>query len=235
MFKKYYGNCIKCPPGVTRIIEVKAGLCRQHNEEKKNAGKPTKIPKPKVVKKRELRNGQCKLCPDDTISILVVKHYCRQHNEQRKKEGKDLRSKRIVKLVNKAEKKKSIKKLEKELDVVFSLFIRHRGAKDGMNKCFTCDKILPIKELQDGHYESRRHKSLKYHEQNNHCQCYWCNVVKKGNYTVYALRMIEKYGKEFVDMLAIKKHNRTKWTAFEYELLIKEYTEKLNKLKSQND
>ena len=230
MFKPHFGICILCQQ--PKLIVTKNNLCKFHNEEKKNIGKPLKVKKPIVIKKKELLYGQCKMCPPSTRVVLETKHLCRRHNLEKKKEDK---SKRVIKLINRSEKKKSIKQLEKELDVVFSLFIRHRGSKDGMNKCFTCDKILPIKELQDGHYESRRHKSLKYHEQNNHCQCYWCNVVKKGNYTVYALRMIDKYGKEFVDMLAIKKHNTTKWTAFEYEVLIKEYTEKLNQLKAKND
>lgn len=232
MFKIYYGNCRECKPGIIRPIVVRAGLCKQHNEEKKNIGKPKKSPKPKVIKKKELRRGQCKLCDPNTEKILETKHLCKFHNDQKKKEEK---SKRVVKLITKAEKKKSIKHLKKELDDVFSLYIRHLGSKDGMNQCFTCRKTFLIKELQDGHYESRRFLSLRFSETNNHPQCFDCNIRKKGNYTVYALRMIEKYGKEHLDMLSIKKHNVIHWSAFEYQLMIDEYTDKLNKLKQQND
>lgn len=233
MFKRYYGQCPKCEANTTRLIVTKNGLCQQHNQEKKNAIKPPKVLKSKIVKKKELRHGQCKLCPENTISTLEVAHYCRKHNDQKKKEGKEERSKRIVKLVNKAEKKKSVKKLKEELDAVFSLFIRHRGSKDGMNQCFTCGKTFLIKELQDGHYESRRFLSLRYSEVNNHPQCFDCNIRKKGNYTVYALKMMEKYGKEHLDMLAVKKHNVIHWDAFEYKLMIGEYTKKLNELKQK--
>lgn len=233
MFRIYYGQCIRCPIGLIRPIVVRAGLCKQHNEERKNAGKPIKVPKPKVVKPKKIKYGQCKLCPENTNSILVVNHYCRQHNEQRKKEAKEERSKRIVKLVNKAEKKNSVKKLKKELDAVFSLYIRHVGSKDGMNQCFTCGKTFLIKELQDGHYESRRYLALRYEITNNHCQCFDCNIRKKGNYTVYALKMVEKYGKEHLDMLSIKKHNVIRWGTFEYQLMIDEYTKKLNELKQK--
>lgn len=222
-----YGQCKKCEPNTNRLLVVK-NLCKYHNEEKKNAGKPPKILKLKVVKNKEFKNGQCKLCPENTISILEVNHYCKFHNDQKKKEEK---SKRVIKLINKSEKKKSTTKLKEELDAVFSLYIRHKDSIDGRNKCFTCSKILPIKELQCGHYESRKYLALRYSEKNCECQCEWCNIVLKGNYTIYAQRMIEKYGKKHLDMLAIKKHNRIKWTAFEYELLIKEYTEKLNKIK----
>lgn len=227
MFKPSYGICKIC--NEPKLIVAKNGLCKFHNEERKRESKRPKTPKPKVINKKELRYGQCKLCQPNTISVLATKHLCRFHNIQKKEHEK---SKRVVKLVNKAVKKKSISKLKEELDAVFSLFIRWRGSKDGINKCFTCDKPLPIKELQDGHYESRKHTSLRWDETNNQPQCYMCNIVKNGNYTVYALRMIEKYGKEHLDMLAIKKHNTVKWTAFEYRLMIDEYTEKLNKLKA---
>lgn len=231
MFKVYYGQCTCCPTGIIRPIVVRIGLCKQHNEEKKNIGKIPKAKKPKVVRKKEQRKGQCNMCEENTISILEVNHYCRQHNDQRKKEDKEKRSKRIVGLMNKAEKKKSVKKLKEELDAVFSLFIRNRGSMDGMNQCFTCGKTFLIKDLQDGHYESRRFLSLRYSEVNNHPQCFDCNIRKKGNYTVYAIKMIEKYGKEHLDMLSMKKHNMVHWSAFEYQLMIVEYTNKLNKLK----
>lgn len=228
MFKAYYGTCYKCEPNITRLIVVKKGLCKFHNEEEKNSHKKIKPPHPKVNIKK-VNYGRCIQCESNDVKLLATKYLCKYHNELKKKADK---SNRIIKLVNKAEKKKSIKWLIKELDRIFSLYIRYRGSKDGINTCFTCNKPFPIKELQDGHYESRRHKSLKYHEYNNHPQCYHCNITLKGNYTVYALKMIDKYGKEFVDMLSVMKHNTVKWTAFEYQLMIKEYTDKLNKLLS---
>lgn len=227
MFKRYFGQCSQCLPGVTRLIVVSKKLCKEHNEEKKNIGKPPKIQKPRVIKKKELRYGQCEMCAPNTTGVLEAKRLCRFHNHEKKQQEK---SKRVVKLISKSEKKTSTKYLKKELDRVFSLYIRHLGAKDGMNQCFTCGKILPIKELQCGHYESRKHTSLRWCRENSEVQCEYCNIRLKGNYTVYAQRMIEKYGKEHLEMLAIKKHNRVKWTAFEYELLIKEYTDKLKAL-----
>ena len=216
---------------------MRAGLCKFHNEEKKNRGKKPKPAKPRTFKPRKPqkikgpRFGQCDKCEPNTPKLLATKHLCRQHNEQKKKEA---RSKRIVRLVDKAERKKSIKYLKKELDRIFSLYIRWTGAKEGKNRCFTCNVELPIKELQDGHYESRRFLALKYEKTNNHPQCFHCNIRLKGNYTVYALKMIEKYGKDHLDMLSIKKHNTVKWTTFEYQLLIDDYKEKVDKLIQQN-
>ena len=41
----------------------------------------------------------------------------------------------------------------------------------------------------------------RYDERNNHCQCVACNVFKKGNLTVYALRLIKIYGTKLLEEL----------------------------------
>lgn len=236
-FKPFYGSCPLCPKEKTVLIVVKSGLCKFHNHQNKNKGKK---PKAKVIKPfkpkknipiKKVKYGQCEECLSGSPQLLATNRLCRYHNEKKKKEAK---SKKIVKLVDKAERKKSIKYIKKQLDDIYSLYIRWKDAKDGKNRCFTCNVELPIKELQDGHYESRRFLALRYFDGNNNPQCFRCNITLKGNYTVYALRMIEKYGKEHLDLLAIKKHNTVKWTAFEYQLLIDEYTEKVKVLMDKN-
>lgn len=236
-FKPFYGSCPLCPKDKTVLIVVRAGFCKFHQWQNKNKGKKPKPKKIRVFKPKKAtpikkaKFGICIECDPEKTQLLATKHLCHYHNEQKKKIAK---SNRIVKLVGKSEKKKSLKYLKKELDRVYSLYIRWTGAKEGRNKCFTCSTELPVKELQDGHYESRRYLALRYFDGNNHPQCFQCNIRLKGNYTVYALKMIEKYGKEHLDFLAIKKHNTVKWTAFEYQLLIDEYQEKVNILMEKN-
>lgn len=229
MFRAYFGQCKLCPTGTTRLIVVKQGYCKPHNDQQKNIGKLLKPTKPKQPIKKKLKYGLCLECKTEEFKLLMASHLCKFHDAQKKKAEK---STRTIKLVNKSEKKQSIKYLKKELDRIFSLYIRWLGAKDGKNKCFTCDVILPIEKLQCGHYESRKYLSLRYEISNNSPQCPTCNIIKSGNYTVYALRMIEKYGKEHLDWLAIKKHNIVKWTAFEYQLMINEFSEKLKNLQN---
>jgi hypothetical protein len=48
--------------------------------------------------------------------------------------------------------------------------------------------------------------SLRWDEDNCHSGCYECNCVKKGNYTLYTLKMQDKYGSEWVEERA-----RMKW------------------------
>lgn len=80
----------------------------------------------------------------------------------------------------------SISQLKNKADKIFSLWIRARD-----KKCFTCGST---DNLQNGHYIPRNCLELRYDVRNNHAQCVGCNVFKKGNYTVYSLKMMQKYG-----------------------------------------
>jgi len=94
----------------------------------------------------------------------------------------------IKKLVKK--KKIKITTVKKEADRLFSIFVRQRDSAT----CITCGSEKEWKYQQNGHYIPRSCLALRYDERNGNCQCVACNVFKKGNYTVYALKMIEKYG-----------------------------------------
>lgn len=118
---------------------------------------------------------------------------------------------------------KSIGELKKDLDEVFSKFIRQRDA----GICFTCGDKKPWKYQQNGHYVSRSHNSLRYHEKNCHCQCYRCNIPLGGNLTEYALRLERKYGKGILQELDKLKNKTKKFTPHELIRLIHEYKEKI--------
>ena len=92
----------------------------------------------------------------------------------------------------------------KRLDSVFSQYIRLKDAFMGDATCVTCGLSKPWKEMQAGHYESRGNFSTRWDEDNVHVQCVGCNVFKKGNYTVYARFMINKYGSAKLDELAVR-------------------------------
>lgn len=221
MFKSFFGNCKLCPPNETKLIVSKKGYCKYHNEQSKNK-------KPKEVKSNY---GNCKCCGKPGL-IVVKAGWCKKCNEQKKKDEK---SKRVVKLVNKAEKKKSLKQLKKELDDIFSLYIRQRNAdKDGIVKCFTCGKIDHWKYMHCGHYISRRHTSVRWEGKNCDVQCPHCNLFNQGASDAFAIHLKKVYGDSILDQLEMKKNNKVNWGRFEYELLIKEYINKLNTIK-QNE
>lgn len=127
----------------------------------------------------------------------------------------------------KKKKKKTYAQLKKELDNVFSLYIRIRYSKDGLVSCFTCGVIKPIKQMQCGHYVSRSNLSLRWSEYNCHVQCFSCNIWKKGNMDVYAIKLITKYGKDILQNLMTEKHQIVKFSTVELEKMIFFFKERM--------
>jgi hypothetical protein len=125
----------------------------------------------------------------------------------------------------KKERTRSQKSLKKELDAVFSQYIRLKDAVDGIATCVTCGVKKPWKEMQAGHYISRKHLSTRWDEVNVHCQCVGCNIFKKGAMDEYARFMIKKYGQGVLDDLAEKKNTIVK--GMDYERLIEDYRREL--------
>ena len=130
--------------------------------------------------------------------------------------------------------KKNITKLKKELDKWFSLYIRLRDASDlGMCQCFTCGKVDHYKKMQCGHFQSRRHLSTRWNEQNCQVQCPACNVFRYGEQWKFGLRLEYKYGEgisEELEVLSLKKHKKLRW---EYEDGISYYKNFVNNLKTE--
>ena len=71
----------------------------------------------------------------------------------------------------------------------FSLFIRLRDCPDnsqGFCRCKTCGKVDRYKNMDAGHFISRRWKPTKYREDNVFAQCVHCNRDLSGNLDEYA-------------------------------------------------
>jgi hypothetical protein len=124
-------------------------------------------------------------------------------------------------------KEKSLKQLKKLADKYCSEYIRQRDK----GICFTCGNIKIWKYQQNGHYISRNYLSTRFLERNCHCQCVSCNVFKKGNMDVYALRLTQKYGPEILEELDKIKHEECKLTRENYKNLIEVFKIKIENLK----
>jgi len=107
-------------------------------------------------------------------------------------------------------KQEDFKTLKKELDKVFSRYIRLKetyfvGLRR-MGKCVTCGKLLPFENLDCGHFISREYLIFRWAEVNAHIQCRYCNRFLAGNKKRYRDFMIQQYGKEFVKQMQKQKH-----------------------------
>ena len=124
-------------------------------------------------------------------------------------------------------KKPTRSKLIKKLDTVFSQWIRLSNADNNKNCiCVTCNKVFFWKKIQAGHFLSRRFYSIRWDVRNVNPQCVGCNVFKYGLAYEYSLFL----GPVVANELYLKSKEIVKFTNYELEDMIKDYSDKLKKL-----
>ncbi|MFI3294240.1 MAG: recombination protein NinG [Rikenellaceae bacterium] len=111
-------------------------------------------------------------------------------------------------------------KREKELDRVFSIFIRKRDEGKG---CISCGQRLRFDYCDAGHYIPRTHKSTRWNEDNVHGQCYTCNRMKDGNEAMYRENLIRRIGSQRVEALESLKHTISKFSESDIKSLTAKY------------
>ena len=121
-------------------------------------------------------------------------------------------------------KKPTRSKLVKKLDTVFSQYIRLSNADNNKNCiCVTCNKKIFWKEIQAGHFMSRKHYSIRWDERNVKPQCAACNVFRYGEQYKYSLYLGNKLSKQLLaDSRVIRK-----FTDIELQEMIQHYSDKL--------
>lgn len=128
---------------------------------------------------------------------------------------------------------KTISKLKKDLDKVFSLYIRLRHAsKDGIVKCFTCDKTAHYKKMHAGHFMSRKHHATRWNEDNVQVQCVKCNLFGQGEQYAFGKLLDIRIAEGKAEELQELSRTTVKYMRFEYEDMIKFYKEKVNAIKT---
>lgn len=128
-------------------------------------------------------------------------------------------------------KQKSRSKLVKDLDAVYSKYIRLSKLTNGSsNICVCCGKEENWKKMQNGHYCSRTHYNTRWMDMNCHPCCIGCNVFKSGNYPEYTRYMLEVYGAEALKELIAESKKIIKIANYEIEEQIEKYTKIVNEL-----
>ena len=124
------------------------------------------------------------------------------------------------------------KKIIAKLDKIFSEFIRLRYADNNGNaECVTCGKIDNWKKLQCGHFQSRKHYSTRWHEDNCQVQCSGCNVFKYGEQYKFGLYLNAKYGEGYAEDLLILSKQILKISNTELVEMIENYENKVQKIR----
>lgn len=125
----------------------------------------------------------------------------------------------------------TVKSLKKKADTVFSQYVRYRDGvrrTDGWySECITCGTEKPLKQMQAGHFVSRRVNILRFDERNVNAQCYACNVMRYGEQYMYAKQLDLKYGDGTADELMSQRHQTHKFKVPELEQIINEAKEQI--------
>ena len=124
-------------------------------------------------------------------------------------------------------------KLVKKLDAVFSKYIRWKYADhNGYVECYTCGTFKHVKEMQCGHFMSRRHYSTRWSEDNTRPQCVKCNMFEQGNQYIFGKKLEAELGEDFNKLLRLKNQT-AKYSKADYEYLIDLYKDKLKLLTTE--
>lgn len=127
--------------------------------------------------------------------------------------------------------KPSVSSLKKKADKYFSLYVRYRDGESKRGEwlvpCITCGIEKPLKQMQAGHFVSRKVNSLRYEEENVNAQCYSCNVMGYGQQYAYAKELDLKYGDGKAEELHNRRHETHKFSIPELEEIIHDAKEQI--------
>jgi len=127
---------------------------------------------------------------------------------------------------------KTRKQIVKKLDKVFSEYIRKRNANIfGFAECCTCGKKDHYKNLQCGHFMSRRHYSTRWDETNCQVQCPGCNVFKYGEQFKFGIFLNREFGENTAENLYRESKKIVKYTNPELIELINVFSKKIAEVK----
>lgn len=131
----------------------------------------------------------------------------------------------------------AVKDLKKKADAQFSKYVRYRDSelKNGefIAECITCGVEKPVKQMQAGHFVSRRVSSLRYDELNVNAQCVSCNMFKAGEQYLYSINLDKKYGEGTAKSLMDRRHETHKFTQDELTNIINEARESIKWYENQ--
>lgn len=113
----------------------------------------------------------------------------------------------------------------KKLDAIFSKYIRRRFAENDISECYTCGKKDHWKNLQCGHFMSRRFYSTRWDDKNCQVQCKGCNVFRYGEQFKFSVHLDKEYGEGTAEMLEYNSKQLLKIYMPQLKLLILKYEE----------
>jgi len=148
-----------------------------------------------------------------TIEEVRTKQALKRATRGSKLNSKPLKGKKGSKLKKKV---KTQAQLKKELDAIFSIYVRQKYEKS----CYTCNKIGT---LQCGHFISRQYLATRWDENNCRPQCIGCNIFGNGKPLDFEERLKKDLGSEYVEIMKASRHISLKLDRHWYTAEIEKY------------
>ena len=123
-------------------------------------------------------------------------------------------------------KQKSYAALKKELDRVWSIWVRKSASVNEYVRCVSCSTKDHWKNMQCGHFIPRHYLAGRWNSDNCWPQCPVCNVFKRGNYPEFAAFLVKQRGPKFLEELIALKREQVKYTRADLQ-------EKINQVKAE--
>jgi len=137
--------------------------------------------------------------------------------------------------------RESIAKVVDKCAVALQRLVRVKAAvsarANGMIKCVTCNQWGHYKDMDAGHYFSRKDKAVKLLEENIHPQCKGCNIkMSHGDTKVteaYRRFMVDTYGEDMLAELEMMAWGVAKFDRSDIEQLTRDIKAQTRELESQ--
>jgi hypothetical protein len=126
-------------------------------------------------------------------------------------------------------KRKSLRSLKKQAWELLSKAIRleRREGPGMLVECVSCQRKMPWKQIQAGHFIDGRFNSILFDERGIHPQCGVCNVVYNGRKEEYFIYMERTWGREIIDELRAQRNQQVNFTAEQLEKMIADYKQRI--------
>lgn len=164
---------------------------------------------------------------------LPPTHIVETPSRRRKMPSRRVFKAKVRKVAVRKKKRPTRSKLVKELDRVFSLWVRlSRADEHGMVVCYTSGIKVHWSKIQNGHYISRSVYSLRWSEDNCRPQSFAENIMKHGNPITYRENLVKELGELKVKFTEELRHTLFRPSDEWLQEKIAFYTEAVSNLSS---
>lgn len=163
------------------------------------------------------RQVTCKQCGEEFTSKRMQQRFVRLCSVKCAREFSEAKAKK-----KRVSSKPDDRPLSWHLEVTQKDFNKWIRLRDKNKPCISCGKTHA--KWDAGHFRPRStHSYMRFHEDNVHKQCAYCNMHLSGNLTEYLHGLIQRVGEERAMAMFNARNKIKNWTKRELKAIRKEY------------